>query len=174
MRFWKSGAAEKDGAEIQNSSPPSYTKDPIGAVDFREKRTKSYLSPCVSEKSMAFESIYLELNAKRLGCQIEKPPVVTGQSGIVHRYSFLATCGDAKYGYDVYESVDVEAVLRTYIKQVDTGVSSCIVCTSGTITDDAKELSYLYGMKILSTEQIQSASPLEVLNLTSERPVLTR
>lgn len=121
---------------------------------------------------MAFENIYLELNAKRMGYEVVKPAIAAGASGVDHKFSFLASSEGRRYAFDFYDEVTVNEVLKTYIKEVDTGVTTGIVCTSSAVSSEAKDLARLYSMRMISSDELETASSTEVF-ATLPRPAIT-
>lgn len=117
---------------------------------------------------MYFERLTLEVSATRAGWETIEPSTLRGASGVVHRFTFLASDGSARCGFDVYDEVDVIQVLRGYIKKLDTGTSVALVCLHGTPTQGAMTLAQQYGMRILGSGDIErffSSRTIEVENV---------
>lgn len=111
---------------------------------------------------MALEEIYLEIAAKRLRFEIIKPPFAEGKSATSHRFSYLVSSGERRYGFDIVEEAGVYDVLGAYIKQFDTGVRCCIVSMSGKSSNEARALASKYGMRILTSAELQSLEASEI------------
>lgn len=105
---------------------------------------------------MYTERLLLEVEASRLGWNVVKPPVVTGRSGVVHSFSFLATSGKMRYGFDVYDEVTEIQVINSFIKGFDTDVSVQIISSEGRATQSAKKLATEYRIKVLSEAELRT------------------
>jgi hypothetical protein len=92
----------------------------------------------------------LEIEARRHGYEPMKPPVLTGRSGVEHRFTFLGCSKDSKFAADVFEEVDERRVLATYIKKYDTGVPCLLVFLDREPGPRAKKLAAEYGIPIMS------------------------
>jgi hypothetical protein len=97
-----------------------------------------------------YEELALEVSASIAGLRVVKPPVIRGRSGVEHRFSFMATDEKVNYGFDVWQNVNEVEVLRTFIKKLDTGVQSLIVCLSGRPSLEGKKLAGGYGIEVLT------------------------
>jgi hypothetical protein len=96
-----------------------------------------------------FEKLALEVNAAASGLDVVKPAVLKGRSGIDQRFTFLASDGPVMYAFDIYPEVYEEEVMRTYLKKLDTGAETYIVCLQGRPTVGAAELARKYGVEVL-------------------------
>ena len=103
---------------------------------------------------MYYEKLALEVGATVAGYEVAKPPTILGASGIEQRFTFVATEGDKKYAFDIYNDVGEVEILRTYVKKMDTGAETYIVCLSGRPKERAKELSVNYGIQILGPREV--------------------
>jgi len=110
---------------------------------------------------MYYEKLALEVGATVAGLDVVKPPVIRGESGAEHRFTFVASDKRETYAFDVYNEVGEVEVLRTYIKKMDTGAKAFVVCLSGRPNEKAKELARNYGIDVLS--------PMEVGDFFSSR-----
>lgn len=103
---------------------------------------------------MYYEKLALEVGATVAGYEVAKPPTILGTSGVEQRFTFVATEGDTKYAFDIYNDVGEVEILRTYVKKMDTGAEAFIVCLSGRPKERAKELSENYGIQILGPREV--------------------
>ena len=103
---------------------------------------------------MYYERLALEVGATVAGYEIVRPPVIRGASGTDHRFTLVAAEGRKKLAFDIYQDVGEVEILRTYIKQMDTGADAFIVCLSGKPRDRASELSENYGIKVLGPREV--------------------
>jgi hypothetical protein len=99
---------------------------------------------------MYFEKLALEVNATSAGWEVIEPARCVGTSGVGHKFTFLASDSGQKYGFDLYTEVGEVEVLRTFIKEMDTGVSAVLVCMSGRPSMKAGELAAELGVMILN------------------------
>ena len=106
------------------------------------------------------EKLSLELLASRHECSVIKPPVVTGRSGVVHRFDFLARDGEEYLGFDVYDRLDEISVIKTFIKRTDTGASVAIICPKVHVPEALQGLLREYNMKVVSPDKIEPAFPV--------------
>ena len=103
---------------------------------------------------MYYEQLALEVGATVAGFRVAKPPILAGDSGVEHRFSFLAFDGEQPYAFDVYDEVGQIELIRTYVKKMDTGANTAIVCLSGKPRDEAKELASFYGLEVLGPKEV--------------------
>jgi hypothetical protein len=103
---------------------------------------------------MYYEKLALEVNASVAGLEVLKPSVVRGSSGVDHRFTVVAAEKERLYAFDLYQEVGQAEVLRTYIKEMDTGATTYIVCLSGRPNEEAKALSKSYGVEILGPKEV--------------------
>ena len=103
---------------------------------------------------MYVEKLQLEIKASGLGLKALKPPVLRGNSGVDHIFSFVASSGDAKYAFDIYDKVTPVEVISSYVKMYDTDIEVNLVCPKGLIEDDARALAKQYGMDIVTASEI--------------------
>jgi predicted RecB family endonuclease len=97
-----------------------------------------------------YEELALEVSASIAGLRVLKPPFMRGESGIEHKFSFVATDESTKYAFDVWQNVSEIEVLRTYIKALDTGAHAIIVCLSGKPSAEGKKLAEEYRLEVLT------------------------
>jgi len=103
---------------------------------------------------MYYEKLALEVGATVAGLDVVKPAVITGESGIDQRFTFVAADGEDTYAFDVYAEVKEVEILRTYVKKMDTGAKAYVVCLSGRPDAKAKELARNYGIDVLSPMEV--------------------
>jgi hypothetical protein len=123
---------------------------------------------------MYFELLSLEIHASMAGLKVSKPPVCRGESGVEHRFSFVAYDDSLTYGFDIYNEVSQEEVIRTFTKKLDTKAYTSIVNLRGKPSADVAALADDYGITILGpgdidtffrwmkVEQKESEKPIEV------------
>jgi len=99
---------------------------------------------------MYYERLALEVGATVAGLEVVKPPRITGESGIEHKFFFVAKNDSVTYAFDVYTDVNEAEILRTYVKKMDTGANVYVVCLSGRPRAEAKELARNYGIDVLN------------------------
>ena len=99
---------------------------------------------------MYYEKLALEVGATVAGLDVVKPAVISGESGADQRFAFVAADGDETYAFDIYTDVSEIEILRSYIKKMDTGANTFVVCLSGRPGAKAKELARNYGIDVLT------------------------
>ena len=104
---------------------------------------------------MYYEKLALEVGATVAGFDVLKPAVIMGASGVEHRFTFAATDGPAKYAFDVCSEAGEIEIIRAYVKQMDTGAKTFVICLSGKPKDeDSKQLSRSYGVDVLGPKEV--------------------
>lgn len=98
---------------------------------------------------MYYEKLALEVNAAASGLSVVKPASVKGKSGLDQKFTFVATDGTSTYAFDLYPEVGEKEVLRTYLKELDTGAETYMVCLQGKPTPEAADLAREYGLEVL-------------------------
>jgi hypothetical protein len=98
---------------------------------------------------MYYEKLALEVNAAASGLTVVKPAAIAGASGIDQKFTSVAADGPTSYAFDVYPEVTEKEVLKTYIKKLDTGAETYIVCLQGKSTPEAARLAREYGIDLL-------------------------
>jgi hypothetical protein len=101
-----------------------------------------------------FEKLALEINATAAGWEVVKPARRVGTSGVEHGFTFLTSDSRHLYGFDLYQEIGEIEVLRTLIKEMDTGISAVLVCLSGKPSERARQLAAELGVRILSPAEI--------------------
>jgi hypothetical protein len=104
---------------------------------------------------MYSERLLLRVSAAEAGWDSVEPPTITGASGVVHRFAFLASRGSLKIGFDVYDEIDEIRVIQSYLKKLDTGASVALVCQR-VHSERASKLAAEYGMAILEPDRAES------------------
>jgi hypothetical protein len=121
---------------------------------------------------MYFERLVLEIQSNNAGWKTVKPPFVDGISGIAHKFSFLATDEACTYGFDIYNDVSEEEVLRTYMKRMDTKALAVIVSLSGRPKMEVARLADQYGITILGPGDIEQFFSMDSIEQWSaQRPL---
>ncbi len=103
---------------------------------------------------MYYEKLALEVGATVAGFNVVKPPLLEGESGVEHKFTFVATDGDVAYAFDVYPEVGQVEILRAYVKKMDTGARTYVVCLSGRPTPEASGLARIYDVGILGPKEV--------------------
>jgi len=103
---------------------------------------------------MYYERLALEVGATVAGLNVVKPPMLVGESGIEHRFTFVATDDTRKYAFDIYTELKETDIIYTYIKKMDTGAEAYVVCLSGRPNEKAKELARNYGIDVLTPMEV--------------------
>jgi hypothetical protein len=105
---------------------------------------------------MYFELLSLEIHASMAGLKVGKPPVCKGESGVEHRFSFVASDGNMTYGFDIYNDVSQEEVIKTFAKKLDTKVYASVVSLRGRPNAEVAALADDYGITILGPADIET------------------
>lgn len=103
---------------------------------------------------MSLEKVTLEVQAKRFGLQVVKPPVVISPSGTRYEFSFMASSGSILYAVDIYEDLTDNEVLKTYLKAFDAKATAFVLWTGKAKTAAADRLAKEYSMRILRVEEL--------------------
>ena len=104
---------------------------------------------------MSYERLALGVGATLAGLNVVKPAVIRGESGVEHKFTFVAASGSQVYAFDIYAEVGEVEVIRTYIKKLDTGATTSVVCLSGKAKPEAQDLSASYGIDILGPKEVE-------------------
>ena len=115
---------------------------------------------------MLYERLALEVEATLSGLSVVKPAAIRGTSGVEHKFSFVATEGTMTYAFDFYNDLGELDVIRTFIKKMDTGVRTFVVCRSGLVSPKARELSAYYEMEILDSKEAEDFFARNVVRKT--------
>jgi hypothetical protein len=116
-----------------------------------------------------FEKLALEITATTAGWEVIKPAWCMGTSGVEHRFTFLASDSGHMYGFDLYPEIGEIEVLRTFIKEMDTGASGVLVCLSGKPSGRAQDVAAELGVRILSPAEIGGFFKSEKMLLLNRR-----
>lgn len=103
---------------------------------------------------MYYERLALEVGATVAGFNVVKPAAITGASGTEHRFTFVASEGSSTYAFDVYPEVGEVEILRTYIKKLDTGARTFVICLSGKPRAEALRVAECYGIELLGPKEV--------------------
>ncbi len=103
---------------------------------------------------MYYEKLALEVGATVAGLEVVKPPEVRGASGIDQRFTFLASESDEFYAFDVCNEVGEREIIQCYLKKMDTGARTFVVCLSGRPKGKAQEMAKYYGIEILGPKEV--------------------
>jgi hypothetical protein len=98
---------------------------------------------------MYYEKLALEVNAAASGLDVIKPAVLKGRSGLDQKFTFVAADGPAMYAFDIYPEVGENEVMRAYVKKIDTGADTFVVCLQGKPTPEAADMARSYGIEVL-------------------------
>jgi hypothetical protein len=121
-----------------------------------------------------FEKLALEINATTAGWEVIEPATCVGESGVEHRFTFLASDSGHRCGFDLYPEIGEIQVLRTFIKEMDTGISGILVCLSGRPSERAREVAAELGVRILSPAEIGGFFKSEKMPLAEYQEVQSR
>jgi hypothetical protein len=105
-------------------------------------------------RKMYYEKLALEVGATVAGFDAIKPAVIKGASGVDHRFTFVAADGPEMYAFDVCTEVGQIEIMQMYVKKMDTGAKTFIVCLSGRPKAEAKDLARIYGIDVLSPSEV--------------------
>jgi len=103
-----------------------------------------------------FEVLALEVCAAKEGFEVIKPATIRGTSGIEHKFSFLASKNGRMCAFDMYQDVGQVEVLRTFLKEIDTGATVALICLRGRPSDAGQKLAKEYGFRILTPADIET------------------
>lgn len=117
---------------------------------------------------MELERLELRVAAKKAGLNVEDPPLLTGRSGVTHRFSFLANDESGSVGFDFYDTVGEIEILKSAIKKFDTGAMIQIVCLKGVPSPEATLLARDLEMRILSPENLIRSFEEQLVETTAE------
>ena len=123
---------------------------------------------------MYVEKLQLEIKASGLGWKALKPPVIKGNSGVDHIFSFVAESGETKYAFDIYDKITPVEVISSYVKMYDTDSLVNLVCPKGSIEDDARALAKQYGMDIVTAAEIGKLFETNLLRTATARDIESR
>ena len=117
---------------------------------------------------MELERLELRVAAAKAGLQVVDPPLLTGRSGVTHRFNFLASDASGSFGFDFYERVGEIELLKSAIKKFDTGANIQVVCLKGIPTIEAELLARDLEVKILSPETLVRSFEQQLIETTAE------
>ena len=103
---------------------------------------------------MYYEKLALEVGATVAGFSVIKPAVIRGESGTDQRFTFVAADGSQMYAFDVCTEVGQVEILRMYVKKMDTGAKTFVICLSGRPKPEAQELANCYGIEVLGPKEV--------------------
>ena len=102
---------------------------------------------------MYYEKLALEVGATVAGFSVLKPAIIKGASGVEHRFTFAAADGELTYAFDLCPEVGEKDILRTYIKKMDTGAKTYVVCLGGKPKEGVREMARCYGIEMLGPKE---------------------
>jgi len=114
------------------------------------------------------ERLELRVAAAKAGLHVADPPLLTGRSGVTHRFSFLASDESGSFGFDFYDTVGEIELLKSAIKKFDTGAIIQVVCLKGVPSPEAELLARDLELKILSPETLVSSFEQMLIETTAE------
>lgn len=118
---------------------------------------------------MFYEKLSLEAIASYSHWEVVKPPTLTGNSGVTHRFGFIAKTEERTLAFEICERLTVTDVIRIYIKKFDTGASVYIICPDERISEGARRLLSEYGIDVLHPDSMGSAFKKEELPRAQSR-----
>ena len=117
---------------------------------------------------MELEKLELRVAAAKAGLRLVDPPLMTGRSGVTHRFSFLASDESGSFGFDFYDRVGEIELLKSAIKKFDTGAMIQVVCLKGVPSPEAELLAKDLEIKILSPETLVRSFEQQLIETTAE------
>ena len=112
-----------------------------------------------NETRCAWQRLFLQVESEKAGYSTIAPPVIKGESGVTHRFSFLCESSETKMGFDIYKSLNEAEVMTTYIKKFDTG-ARCFIVNLGEAPDGPTTLLITeYHIPVLAGGGIESVTP---------------
>jgi len=104
---------------------------------------------------------------ERMGARVEKAATVQGHNGAKHTFDLLATKGDDRLPVDVriagMESVELEELLKTYAKSLDTRLNPAVVVAIPKASADARRAAEAFGMVL-----IEASTELEIVERVNQ------
>lgn len=122
----------------------------------RQKKDIPLTKSPLNRLMMYFECLILEIHANKAGWGTIKPPRCRGASGVLHDFSFLAKDDTCVYGFDIYQNVTREEVLKTYTKKLDTKVLAVIINMSGRPRKEVGALADEFGITVMGPADIDT------------------
>jgi len=120
---------------------------------------------------MYYEKLALEVNAQASGLTVVRPAVLRGESGSDQRFTVVATGNGSTYAFDISQALDEDQILRTYMKQLDTGARTFIVGMGGRPTPRAVELAQSYGIGLLGPGDVEEFFSKRLVAQAVSRPL---
>ncbi|HME18911.1 MAG TPA: hypothetical protein VKF15_04160 [Nitrososphaerales archaeon] len=114
------------------------------------------------------ERLELRVAAAKARLHVVDPPLLTGRSGVTHRFSFLASDESGSFGFDFYDTVGEIELLKSAIKKFDTGALIQVVCLKGVPTPEADLLAKDLEIRILSPETLIRSFEQVLVETTAE------
>ncbi len=111
-----------------------------------------------NETGCAWQRLLLQVESEKAGYTTITPPVIKGQSGVTHRFSFLCESNMTKLGFDIYNSLNQVEVVTTYIKKLDTGARCFILNLGETPDEPTTRLITEYRIPVLAGGGIESVT----------------
>jgi hypothetical protein len=103
---------------------------------------------------MYYEKLALEVGATVAGLKVIKPALITGESGVVQKFTFVAGDGSEMYAFDLYPKISEVELLRTYVKKMDTGAKTYVVSLSGRAETEMARMAENFGIEILGPSEV--------------------
>lgn len=117
---------------------------------------------------MYYERLSLEVIAAKQHWQVQSPPVITGRSGVTHHFDFVAMNGGERLVFDICETLSETEVIKSFIKKLDTGASSYIICKDERIAPGASKLAAEYGLRVIHSNSIEATFKARELETRSQ------
>jgi hypothetical protein len=90
-----------------------------------------------------------------IGRNSVEPPSLRGRlSGLTHDFSLLLFKEGRFSAFDVYDSVGMPEVLKTWVKVLDTQVSGFIVAATSDVAPGVREVSRDYEMAVINAGEL--------------------
>ena len=103
---------------------------------------------------MYYERLALEVGATVAGLNVVKPAVIRGSSGVDQKFTFVASDKEKMFAFDVCPEVGERDIIRSYVKKMDTGATTFVVCLSGKPKPEALEMAKCYGIDVLGPKEV--------------------
>ena len=117
---------------------------------------------------MELERLELRVAAAKAGLQVVQPPLMTGRSGVTHKFSFLASDDSGSFAFDFYDTVGEIELLKSAIKKFDTGAVVQVVCLKGIPSPEAELLARDLEIRVLSPESLIRSFEQLLIETTAE------
>jgi|SRR5579863_8269203 len=123
---------------------------------------------------MYFEKLALEVNASIAGLETMKPAIIKGESGVDHKFTFLAMDDSKAFGFDIYPKVGEVEVLRAFVKKIDTGADVFVVCLSGRPEPEVQKMAEKYEVEVIGPGEVGNFFSSRIARLVKSEQMKVR